>query len=384
MNKKFRIRAKTLELAIRRARVQFGNDSMIEDTRHLKVKDPQGLGIEPLVEITIVPGKARGPVSLDPELEAASRVFPYVESHGEYLEKLQEDVKRIESLIKSVAWTEAKLQSVGQNFPLGDTLLASGAAPGSVRVLQSSFEEKIPASQWHSIEEARRHLSRYLECSHAGSFAEIAGPHVFLGSAGCGKTSLVINLATALGQLRKEIAILVVTPYHSGEVKRIETAAAAILCDAAVIRDVAEFDEAMAMYSGKDVILIDTPCWLSHRQPETQAVFDRLKQKADVYRHFVCNLTSDFDFIQAELELYRQYRCDFLAVSRLDLARRTGKIVDLVLNCPVTFSFLSYESPRKSGRPGVSIASADSILGYISPRLKPSGPGKAEEKGASR
>ncbi len=63
-------------------------------------------------------------------------------------------------------------------------------------------------------------------------------------------------------------AIIVAAPYHSGEVKRIEVAASAIICDAADVRDAAELDAALEMYSKKDAVLIDAPCLISRRRPE--------------------------------------------------------------------------------------------------------------------
>jgi flagellar biosynthesis GTPase FlhF len=381
MSKKCLIRAKTLELALKRARTEFGRDSMIVDTREVKAKDPEGMGIQSFVELTVIPRRtaSRGP--LDPQLEASSQVIEHVGSQSEYLQKLQKDIQRIEHLIRSITETEAKLKFFKEHFPIGEELLTSGVTHAGLRILQSTFEEKVPASERRNRTEALRHLAGYLHCTHARSFEEIAGPHLFLGAAGSGKTTLLIKLATMLANNGKTLAIVAAAPYHGGEVKRIEAAASALMCDAAVARDNAELERALEIYSNKDVVLVDTPCLMSQKRPAAALLFKYLEQRDDLYRHYVCSLTSDFDFLLSEIDLSRKWKSDYIALSKLDLAKRCGKIVDIALSRRITFSFVSFDHPSGIG---IRIADPDVLIGLIAPSVGSTDKRKVQEGGGSR
>ena len=364
MSKQYTIRAKTLDLAMRRAKEQFGSDSIVVDTRNVTRKDPDGMGIRSFVELIVEPTGAVPPRSLERAPGNDVAVYEEANPPSARVRSVQREIDRIERLIRSIDKTEAKLQSFNSSYPLGDALMSSGVSSGSLRVLQSEFEERVPASMQAEPDAARMHLLDYLKCARTESFEDISGPHVFMGSAGSGKTSLIIKLTAELVRVGKKTAVVIVAPYHSGEIRRMEEAASALTIDAAVAHNYADLEAALACYEKHDAVLIDTPCVLSRKSPAVTELFDKLKNTNNIFKHYVCSLTNDGDFLFGELELFRSWNCDFLAVSKVDLVKKCGKIVEIVVNGDVFFSFVSYE---EADGPGVQIATPGLLLNLISP-----------------
>jgi flagellar biosynthesis GTPase FlhF len=323
------------------------------------------MGIQSVTELVINPG-------VPPRPELAHEFTKDIDLVGGtskppvQWERVRSEIERIERLIRSVESAEAKLRSFDTGYPLNEALIAGGVSDGSLRLLQNSYEENVPTAIRGEPDSARLHLLDYLKCASTRSFADISGPHVFLGSAGAGKTSLMIKLAAELAREGKTVAIVVAAPYHSGEIRRVEEAAAALMIDAVVANDYEELMRALRLYEDKDAVLIDTPCMLSRRHGAVTAMFEKLRSASNLFKHMVCSITNDADLLFSELDLYHAWDCDFLALSRIDLARKCGKIIEIVLHRDVTFSFVGFE---EGDGPGIRLATPEMLLELVSPSV---------------
>lgn len=376
MSRYVTIRANSIDEAMQHAKRRFGPAAVVIDTRTVKAKKSDGMNIDSVMELVVDPGPALSRERGEP----APRFIDLTGGKTEepvQLERVRREIERIERLIRSVENAEAQLRSFDTGYPLNEELIAGGVSEGALRVLQHAFEERVPAAMRGQPDTARHHLLDYLKCATARTFTDISGPHAFLGSAGAGKTSLVLKLTAELVRTGRTAALVVAAPYHSGEVRRVEEAASTLMVDAAVATDGAELRRALLLYEDRDALLIDTPCMLSRRRGGAGGIFELIKTSNSLFKHMVCPLTSGTEQLFGELDLYRAWNFDFVALSRIDLARRCGKIVDVVLQRDVTFSFLSYEEDEG---PGIQLASPELLFNLISPpSVEPADHGEATE-----
>ncbi len=353
MNNAFRVRARTLDVAMKRAREVFGADAVVVGTASVVRKLPDSLSVEPLVELLVEPARPVTADRLRVREGADYEIVRPVPPEGERARRLRDDVERIERLIASVERASLRLGSLDADYPLLDPLLTAGVSADALRVLQARFEREAPGQ---TPEAAREHLLGLLRGSGARAFDAIRGAHVLLGAAGCGKTSMLIRVATEMVRAGRRPVIVAAAPYHRGEVRRIEEVASTLMIDAVVVRSRDELERALKLHADADAVLIDTPCVLSRARGEAGDVLAHLRESEVYFKHFVLSMTDDVDVLLGLLDLHRRWRCDFVALSRIDLARRCGKIVDVAVHHPVTFSFLSWAGD------GAGIALADTAL----------------------
>ncbi len=361
MSNKYTIRARSLDIAMRRAREHFGANAVIVDTRNVTRKDATHMTMSAMVELTVIPPSH---VSVDAvqARDATYQILKPKTALGPGVRRIQDEIGRIERLIKTVERAGTRLRALDTGYPLADALVAAGATPDGVRMLENLFEQHTPATNANDPGAAREHLAGLLRCTGAQSPAALTGAHVFMGSAGAGKTSLVIKLAAEMVRGGRRPAMVVAMPYHSGDVRRVEEAAYALMIDCVVARDYDEMEGALRLFSDADAVLVDTPCLLTRRGNAAARFFARLQDSDQMFKHDVTSMTSGIDFILGQLDLYRTYRCDYLALTRIDQARRCGHIVDLATGDGYTFSFVGYE--EKEG-PGVSVATAGLLIGLV-------------------
>lgn len=356
------LRAGSLEAAMREAKVKFGPGVKVVGSKTVKVKDPDGMGVRSCIELELeaVPmpeGKEKPWEGVTVEKIGARA--------GGRIRRLREQVDRIEKLIASVAEAEEKLRTLEPHNPLARELAAAGVTPASIRQLESSFEDNVPPSRWQDRALAREFIGSYLRCTKAARVGEISGLHAFLGGAGAGKTTMVIKLARALVQEGAEVALVTLAPFHSGEIKRIEQAAQALMMDAMAASNYRELARALHLYADKEIVLVDTPCPFSRREGEAGEVFARLGEAEHVYKHFVFPLTEDPAFLRDQVDLARDLRCDFAALSKVDLSRSTGRVLDLALHGAPTFSLVSLDGSPDGG---LALAKPAMLIDLIAPR----------------
>ncbi len=362
MNNAFRVRARTLDVAMKRARDVFGADAVVLGTENVVRKLPDSLSVEPLVELVVQPVRPVTADRLRVREGADYEIVRPAPTPGERARRLRDDVERIERLIASVEHASLRLGSLDADYPLLDALLTAGVSADALRVLQARFEREAPGQGEAA---AREHLRGLLRGSGARDFASIRGAHVFLGAAGCGRTSMLVRVATEMVRAGRRPVIVAAAPYHRGEVRRIEEVASTLMIDAVVVRTTDELQRALKLHADADAVLVDTPCVLSRARGEAGELLAHLRESEIYFKHFVLSMTDDIDVLLGLLDLHRRWRCDFVALSRIDLARRCGKIVDIAVHHPVTFSFLSWAGDGA----GIVLADTSLLAGMVSPAI---------------
>jgi flagellar biosynthesis GTPase FlhF len=357
-----RLRADDLPAALRQVRGIFGDDALIVATREVMVRGDDGLAPRKQVEVEVA-DPADTPAPSDPFTQSyrdtssqSSGALPEstsTDSARTEPEALHSRLRRMEELSARVeGWTHDldRGPDSADPYPLSMQLRASGCTALTIDQLSESFAianrggEATPSA-------ARRHLSKYLRATSALRFEQAEGEHWFLGRAGVGKTSLVLQLAGELRRAAKEVAIVSFAPQHDGDLRRLEMASQALGVPSMVVFDAEEMRQARSELGSIDVLLVDTPCYLSH---ELTLDIPEVAQ-----RHFVVPLSEDRAVLRDQLRGARGFEPDTIAVTQMDLYPRPGRLVDIAVELGRPVSFLQ---GRSDGALRLRLARGESLL----------------------
>jgi len=267
-----RVTGRSLKEALANARRLYGDGVRIAETRGVERRDAKGLGRSRHIEVVVaLPGAAPEPA------------------------------------------------------PLDRALLAAGASPAAVRHLRRLREAE-------GARDPRAHLRAQLRAA-GGRWQDLAGVHVFLGGAGAGKSDLVLGAAAALKAAGRKTLVLLLTPRHKGDVRRLQEEAAGRGYDAAVLREAGQFARSLPLLPRYDAVLVDTPCWHGSALRD-EALRRFVADHEDLHRHLVLPLDLDLGDRERLWETGRAWNCDWLALTRGDLSARPGRLLDVLLTSP--------------------------------------------------
>jgi len=157
------------------------------------------------------------------------------------------------------------------------------------------------------------------------------------------------------------VLLLSFAPRHGGEIRRLQEEAAARGYDAAILRDATQLAGGLGYFEQYDAVLIDTPAL------ESAALSDErtrrlLADHDEVHRHLL--LPADADLAERERiwSAARAWNCDWLALTRLDLTARAGKLIDILLASPFPLSLVG--GGAWPG-PGAEIATPAGLLARV-------------------
>lgn len=374
-----RIQEESLEAAMNKVKNSFGPDVLILDVRERKEKKADSLGVNNVFEIRVAEAESTSTSPTEGRTDEASAKEEkesaiYQEDAGTYgLEsgnrKFSGELERIDNIIAKVEKIKSKLTDVIQppgDYPLADILSEAGASYKSVEKLAKSFEENFSPDRKRGFREAVKDLRAYLNVSNSRSWDDISGMHLFFGSGGCGKTSLVVKLAGILVEEGKRVAIHTLFPRHNGEIERLKMVGEALGVKFKPLFDIEQLKHLEDKTCKSDVILVDTPCILTDSYLKDNKIRRFISEWECVYKHFVFDLNSSRARLEEEMKLYSQLSFDYGVLTKFDFTRDKGKIIDLVTDDTVVFSFIN--RLNNFGK-GLDIATVRELMMNISPRL---------------
>jgi flagellar biosynthesis GTPase FlhF len=216
------------------------------------------------------------------------------------------------------------------DYPLAKSLLSNGASMPAVRHLANLFK-----AEGGEEDDPIAHLRSIFQTSNA-KLNDLSGCHVFLGNSGVGKTEMIMSLARELAATKK-ILVLTLYPRDEADTQRLRDNSEKSGFDAAVLRDGQQLMSAMQLVDGYDLVLIDTPA-LQSPVMAMAPVQQRIVQENRMHRHLVVAMDHDLRDTEAVWRQTREWNCDWMAMSRLDMLDRPGKLLDLLLNSPLSVS----------------------------------------------
>lgn len=349
-------RAEDLPTALAEVRRVLGDTAMILGTRTVRVRGTDDLAPSEQVEVLVAEPDHETPRGVSDAYTAR-----YLEAQGPAEEAdpdppaddLDERLQRVASLSREVGALSRELddrEAASEPHPLAPQLRVSGCTAATLHDLARSFERAAQGGD-PTPTAARRHLSRWLRGTRTLRFEQVSGEHWFLGRAGSGKTSLVLQVAAELKRRGRRVGILALAPQHDGDLQRLRAAAEALDVPAGAAWDADEAEEAREGFERLDVLLVDTPCYLAHELAATPP--------DTAFRHLVVPLADDRVAVRDQLRRARGFEPDALAITQMDLFPRPGRLVDLTVEVERPVSFLL---GRQEGNLVVRLSRGESLL----------------------
>lgn len=349
------VSAPTLAEALQRARLLHGEDAGIVESRTVTARHPDGLGQQTLVEVVVAPaGVARALAPRRPAAPAA-RGAP---GGRDLAAALTGEVERIEQLVAAItAGRGAARDGLVEDYPLAAPLQRAGASRAAVLRLAAQFRA-LPAADRGDGAAALAHLRGLLRASPT-EWRGFGGCHAFLGAAGAGKTDLVLGTAARVRAAGQSVLVLSLLPRHGGEIRRLQLEASEHGYDAAVMHRPEQLIENVEHLAGYGAVLLDTPSLFARSLAESGELQSFVAGQASFHRHLVLPLDGD-PGEQGELwEAARLWNCDWTALTRVDLCRRPGKLLDLLGRVSSPFSLIA-GGPWPGNEP--ALARPDALL----------------------
>lgn len=358
------VEAPTLKEALRQVRQRYGEDARVIRSRTINRRQPGGLGQEKVVEVLVDAASRRAGSrerTIRPQQGSSTNVG--VGGWRDLTGDIAAEVQRIEQLVQHITREQAARATQTQVRPsnrLAEALVEAGA---SVAVVNRAMERWL--AETGAREDDRAGFMEYLAQSlrtNRGDWRELGGTHVFLGSAGCGRSELVLAVAARLAADQRQVLVLSLLPRHGGEVRRLQAEAAQHGYDAAVIQKPRQLAKANEHLSRYEVVLIDAPSFESPVMVREQAMCQELIANPSYHRHLVLSLDRDLRDNSLLARRARAWECDWLALTRLDQTTTLGKILDVAEDFPLPLSLLG-DIDWPQGQP--ELASAGKLLELI-------------------
>jgi len=359
---RYKVEARSLEAAMQNVKEQFGPDALVLDVREYRRKEPDGLGVSTVFELTVAP-------QTEPQSHVVvSRGDGNKRFTNDSLERLRTSVEKIERMIQKINATSEKMATVladPNGYPIRKMLLSAGASGRTVDIIASSFEENVPPTNRDSIDSAANHLTTYIHAVKTNRWEDISGVHFFFGSGGSGKTSVIIKLAGRLVKAGKKITIVGFLPRHGGDIRRLEIAGDALGVEVIVAFTLDELRKCVEL-KGDRILLIDTPCCFSEKTITSEHFRRYLLSQDTSHKHFVFDLNADIRKLERELEVFKYLGCDYAILTKLDISFKRASFLDLAIKYPIIFSFINFTQDYSKG---FELASTSLLLRVISPEL---------------
>lgn len=356
------IAAPTLKEAYRLIKRDFGKDAVILGSRSVTTRQSLGLGHEKSVEVTV-----QAPLNSE---AARSLVNQYQSDNSgmgatpaDLPAEVAKEVSRIEELVKAISLKHDDMnqqRAIFQQNPLAESLLEAGVTSGTIEKLITRFSSETGQEVTNRMA-ALTWLTDNLKASNC-DWDGFYGCHAFIGQPGSGRTSLVYEAAARLQTAKRRTLVLSVMPEDKGGIRKLQSEASRSGFDAAVISQESQLASSTEHLAKYEAVLLDLPAMNRAIMAPHQALHNWLADNSSFHRHLVVPLDADPQDVSDLATLVRHWHMDWLAVSRCDLTKRQGKILDFCDAIPLPYSLVS---ERKETGQSLDIAKSGALMDRI-------------------
>jgi flagellar biosynthesis protein FlhF len=318
--------ATSAEDAVAQIRNRLGPEAVVLNVKRVEPSGLARLWQKPMIEVLACKPEAPVPEP-DPFSEAIAQF------RQELAEIKQHVVNRSEPEISTVPLTTEEAQLNGGNWRVGPVLRRSGLLPLHTQQvldrLHTKYGENPPATLGEEIHRTQDVLAASWR---APSPVEAKSLHVFVGAAGCGKTTYLCKWLTQTVLVEGRLA----------RVWRLDGATANVAESLSVYCDVlgVPHDRVWHTRNGnipEDIGFIDLP-GVDWRKPGAiQELAVLVRQFGSARIHLVLNGAYDISILLAQFRAFSVLPIDDLVITHLDEESSWGKIWNLVLgtNCSI-------------------------------------------------
>jgi flagellar biosynthesis protein FlhF len=333
--------AGSVQEAIESARAELGSEAMLLHSKKTEWE------LRSLGAYEVVFGVSAAPIAYS----AAETAVPAsgVAEVSDELVRSSEVVKELADLRKQIETVRRSVVRHGRPLP---TSGASGQADGvCARLLAADFSEELAGEIAESVE-ARLGAGQHAGCYDTALTAELErrlrveprlgvegaqARHVlFAGPAGGGKTSSLIKLAIRYGlRARLPLQILSLDTLRVGGWEQLAAYARIAGLAFDVVNNPGLLSEALEEYSGKKLILVDSPGF------SPAELRDMPELPAGLEVHLVLPATLGARTAQRMLERFASFRPAKLLFTHLDEMETPGPLLEVAMRSGLPVSFLS-------------------------------------------
>jgi flagellar biosynthesis GTPase FlhF len=347
------VRGDTYQMALANVKKRYGPNAAIVESREARVKSQDSLEEQRIIEVVVALSgeEDKTPAKAKAELKAA----------------MAQQVDRIEKLVTELEQPQQAVpdpdQELLSKYPLTSGLLRAGTTKPAVLHL---------ARLWQATEvdgataEPRLHLRQQIK-TNRGNWLNFGGCHVLLGESGSGKTTLCLGVASQLAAKGQKVLVLMAGARHKGEIKYLQEEARVLGIDAAILKQGQELDRAEQYFNAYDAVLIDTPA-IGQSERIDSSLHHALADNTRFHRHLVVPVDADAGADARLWKHARDWNCDWVALTRRDLAARPGRALEVAMASPCS---LSLQSTRHNGETTVSIIEAESLISGLLATARP-------------
>jgi len=342
------VRGASVSEALANVKRLYGPAAAVLGSREVRERSADDLGEVRSVEVL---------VALD---AAATRAAP-ADPAASVLARLDHELARVEALtaqVKTARETPADPDQARLDaYPLTGALLRAGVGkPAAVHLARLWAAETAARPD----ADPRRFLASRIGTSRA-HWSTFGGCHVLLGEAGAGKTALAEAAAARLRAKGQKVLLLAVAPRDGGVIRRLQERSRELGVDGAALRRGDQLERAAERLRSYDAVLIDTPPLGAPELAEPR-LRRALAEDERFHRHLVQPLDADAAADVRQWTHARTWNCDWIAVTRTDLAARPGRLLELAMGAPLP---LSLTSGAAGGTVSAEIADPERLVAAI-------------------
>ena len=349
-------KARSIQAAIRRIKVELGSDALILKTRRIPPENGS-LHSTGFFEVTASDryGKANSENSITDSARSefqdqSSQDGRFVVDHGhgryvvDHWEVLQNEILQIKDmffLMKHSAVLPGFLKTHPELLELYARLVKAGISePRAQKIIDQSLAVAEPGTGAKSVVQV---LLNYLEV--CDPFQNLNGhPNLaaFIGPTGVGKTTTIAKLAAELSLKRKkQVGIVAVDNYRIGAAEQLKTYATIMGLPCLPAFTKKDLINAIGKFRSKDVILIDTAGQSHLDQNRLQELTMLMCGDLPIATHLVLSSGSKSQDMKEITTKFSQLKPQSYIFTKFDETRQHGAIIDQLCETRLPISFVT-------------------------------------------
>jgi len=341
------VRGDTQQEALANVKRRYGPQAAIVESREVRERSQDTLEERRVIEVVVA-------------LDFQGEMSPQPEAYG-LSAALAHEIVRIEDLVTSLEVGQEEQPDPDQvlldSYPLASGLLRAGVGRPATLHLARQWR----ASTVDGVEiDARRHIMEQIHTSRGG-WTNFGGCHVLIGESGSGRTALCMGVARELSKRNEKVLVLMVGTRNKGEIRLLQEQARVLGVDAAILRQGQELVRAESYFSRYSAVLIDTPA-VGPSERQDSSLHRALAENERYHRHLIVPVDADAGTDPRLWKHARDWSCDWVALTRSDLAARPGRVIEIAMASPCP---LSMQSSRRNGETSVEIVTGEMLINRL-------------------
>lgn len=326
-----RFQAATVSDAMKKVKEEWGENAVILNTRKIRCGGFLGLFRKDLIEVT---------AAIDEVPQTSTRRLnkpaAAVERRDQReLGELRREIQRTQELVRQLVRHLEEEKVVSSSNDFAQELVARGLSTELLPDLLKSDEGQ--QLTWQQVaKNLERRISPYVESGGKGRVIALVGP------TGAGKTTTLAKLAAAEVLTKKnQVAFITFDTYRVSAVEQLKTYADILGAPIDVVCTPQELQQAIARFSDKSRILIDT-VGRSHQnimQLSEMRSFIEAAQPDEV--HLTISVTTDQSVMYDIVEAYSEIPITHLLFTKLDEAQRFGSVINMLGKYDLPVAYLT-------------------------------------------